>query len=141
MLPGMNPNKLFPLVFSDKLTETRLYYTNQLGAKVVFDQENYLQLRFGEDDDGPEIAFMVPQTSELLGGVLPKFPGQGLLVSIPTDDADKTHARMEKAGAEIRVGVLDKPWGWRSFVVRDPNGVLLDFFHVLEQSAVADATG
>jgi catechol 2,3-dioxygenase-like lactoylglutathione lyase family enzyme len=130
MLPGMNPNKLFPLVFSDKLTETRLYYTNKLGAKVVFDQENYLQLRFGEDDDGPEIAFMVPQTSELLGGVLPKFPGQGLLVSIPTDDADK-----------IRVGVLDKPWGWRSFVVRDPNGVLLDFFHVLEQSAVADATG
>ena len=25
-----------------------------------------------------------------------------------------------------------KPWGWRSFEVRDPNGVILDFFHVAE---------
>jgi hypothetical protein len=48
---------------------------------------------------------------------------------------------MKKKGADVRVGVLDKPWGWRSFVVRDPNGVLLDFFHVLDKSAVVDATG
>ena len=137
----MNPKKLFPMILSDKLSETRLYYTKKLGAEVVHSEDNYLQLRFGSDKDAPELAFMVPQTCEPLGGVLPKFSGQGLLVSIPTDNADETHARMEKAGAEIRVGVLDKPWGWRSFVVRDPNGVLLDFFHVLEQSAVVDATG
>jgi uncharacterized glyoxalase superfamily protein PhnB len=137
----MNPNKLFPLIFSDKLAETKAYYTETLGAQVTFEAESYLQVRFGDKDDDPELAFMVPQTLDLLGGVLPRFPGQGLLVSIPTANADAAHATMTKKGADIRVGVLDKPWGWRSFVVRDPNGVLLDFFHALDKSAVVDATG
>lgn len=137
----MNPNKLIPLIFSDKLDETKAYYTEKLGAVVTFANENYLQLRFGADESNPEIAFMTPQTMDMLGGVLPKFSGQGLLVSIPTDNADAAHGTMKKKGADIRVGVLDKPWGWRSFVVRDPNGVLLDFFHALDKSAVVDATG
>jgi catechol 2,3-dioxygenase-like lactoylglutathione lyase family enzyme len=137
----MNPNKLFPLILSDKLAETKAYYTEKLGAHVVFDQDGYLQLRFGDGEADPELAFMVPQTLDLLGGVLPRFGGQGLLVSIPTANADAAHDTMKKKGAEVRVGPLDKPWGWRSFVVRDPNGVLLDFFHVLDKSAVVDATG
>ncbi len=137
----MNPNKLFPLIFTDKLAETKAYYTEKLGAQVVIDQENYLQVRFGGEEDDPELAFMVPQTMDMLGGVLPRFSGQGLLVSIPTANADASHAAMKKKGADVRVGVLDKPWGWRSYVVRDPNGVLLDFFHALDKSAVADATG
>jgi catechol 2,3-dioxygenase-like lactoylglutathione lyase family enzyme len=137
----MTPNKLYPLILSDKLAETKAYYTEKLGARVVIDQENYLQLRFGDDDDDPELAFMVPQTLDLLGGVLPRFAGQGLLVSIPTENADASHATMKTKGADVRVGPLDKPWGWRSFVVRDPNGVLLDFFHALDKSAVVDATG
>jgi catechol 2,3-dioxygenase-like lactoylglutathione lyase family enzyme len=137
----MNPNKLYPLILTDKLADTKAYYTEKLGAKVVIDQENYLQVRFGDGEDDPELAFMVPQTMDMLGGVLPRFSGQGLLVSIPTANADASHAAMKKKGADVRVGVLDKPWGWRSYVVRDPNGVLLDFFHALDKSAVADATG
>jgi catechol 2,3-dioxygenase-like lactoylglutathione lyase family enzyme len=137
----MNPNKLFPMILTDKLAETKAYYTEKLGATVTFEGEGYLQVRFGADESGPELAFMKPQTMDMLGGALPRFPGQGLLVSIPTANADAAHAEMKKKGAEIRVGVLDKPWGWRSYVVHDPNGVLLDFFHALDKSAVADATG
>jgi catechol 2,3-dioxygenase-like lactoylglutathione lyase family enzyme len=137
----MTPNKLYPLILSDKLAETKAYYTEKLGARVVMDTPEYLQVRFGDDEADPELAFMVPQTLEALGGVLPRFPGQGLLVSIPTANADASHATMKKKGADVRVGPLDKPWGWRSYVVRDPNGVLLDFFHALDKSAVADATG
>jgi catechol 2,3-dioxygenase-like lactoylglutathione lyase family enzyme len=137
----MNPNKLFPMILTDKLAETKAYYTEKLGAVVTFEGEGYLQVRFGAEESAPELAFMKPQTMDLLGGALPLFPGQGLLVSIPTANADAAYADMKKKGAEIRVGVLDKPWGWRSYVVRDPNGVLLDFFHALDKSAVVDATG
>ncbi len=48
---------------------------------------------------------------------------------------------MKKRGAEQVQEPTDKPWGWRSFGAVDPNGVLLDFFHVTADSSGADATG
>jgi hypothetical protein len=29
----------------------------------------------------------------------------------------------------------DKPWGWRSFLLPDPSGVTLDFYHVIADDA------
>lgn len=133
-----NPTKLFPMVITDKLAETKAFYTETAGFEVVHDMENYLQVRYG-GEDGPELCFMAPGAAPPFGK-LPKFGGKGVLVSIPTADADATHDAMKGKGAEIVAEPSDKPWGWRSFVSTDPNGVLLDFFHVASESSVV-ATG
>lgn len=134
-----NPNKLFPLVITENLAETRAFYTKTAGFEIVHDMEGYLQVRYGSED-GPELAFMAPDSAPPFGK-LPVFPGQGLLISIPTPDADETHATLKTRGAKVVSEPSDKPWGWRSFVTTDPNGVLLDFFHVASESSVVDATG
>lgn len=135
----MNPNKLFPLVITDKLAETKAYYTDKAGFTVTIDMDNYLQVQHG-GKDGPELCFMRPCSE---GPIAPThaFEGRGLIVSIPTANADAKHEQLVERGAEIDHAPSDKPWGWRSFMARDPNGVRLDFFHVQAQSAVADATG
>jgi uncharacterized glyoxalase superfamily protein PhnB len=133
----MQPNKLFPLIITDKLAQTRAYYTEQLGAELSFGGDTYMQIRFG-GEDGPELCFMTPDAAPALGQ-LPKFGGDGLVVSIPTDSADLTHARVEKLGAKIGAPPSDKPWGWRSFTAIDPNGVVLDFFHVIDKPQSATA--
>lgn len=134
----MNPNKLFPLVITDKLAQTRAFYTERAGFTVSIEQGGYLQVRYG-DEEGPELCFMAKD--EAAAAHQEPFEGRGLIVSIPTEDADSTHSRLLERGASPMSTPSDKPWGWRSFGIADPNGVVLDFFHVLENRATADAAG
>lgn len=137
----MNPTKLFPLIVTNRLDATKAFYTQKAGCTVTIDMDQYLQVRFGDEPDGPELCFMTVQEAGSPMGRVERFEGRGLVVSVPTRDADATHAAMKARGAEPLSMPADKPWGWRSFAVADPNGVVLDFFHVIDQSAAADATG
>ena len=132
----MNPNKLFPLIVTDDLDQSRTYYAEVLGFEVSMEMPGYVQFRVGADPAGPELAIMTPNPDA--GHTA--FGGHGLIVSIPTPNADETHTRYQAAGAHMLSQPSDKPWGWRSFALRDPNGVVLDFFHV-QRDGVADAPG
>jgi predicted enzyme related to lactoylglutathione lyase len=129
-----NPNKLFPLFVTSNLAETKRFYTQVVGFTPSVDTPEYLQLS-SADKDGPELCFMTPEAFGN-GTVLPPFGGVGVIVSIPTPDADKKHASVLEAGAQPDTTPANKPWGWRSFLVRDPNGLVLDFFHVVEQKSM-----
>jgi catechol 2,3-dioxygenase-like lactoylglutathione lyase family enzyme len=122
-----NPNKLFPMFMTTKLAETKAFYVGKLGWKVTYDLPSYLQVRIG-DVDGPELAFMNTETGSAVGA--PNFPGQGVVVSVPVEDADRHHDALRERGVKPATEPSLKPWGWRSYEVRDPNGVVLDFFHV-----------
>jgi uncharacterized glyoxalase superfamily protein PhnB len=132
-----NPNRLFPLFLIDDLETTKRYYVDKLGFTATFDMPQYLQVRIGENADGPELCFMKPDAFPD-GKTRPSFNGQGAVISIPVDDADAAHDRMLMRGAKIEGKPADKPWGWRSYFVSDPNGVVLDFFHVYKEVSAAD---
>jgi uncharacterized glyoxalase superfamily protein PhnB len=125
-----NPNKLYPMILTSRLEETKKFYSEVLGAKVIFDLPTYLQVGWG-NEDGPELAFMKPDAFPD-GHARPAFDGRGVFMSIPTTSADDFSKEVQKRGAEILAPVSDKPWGWRSFLTQDPNGVVLDFFHVYQ---------
>ena len=133
------PRKLFPLIVTDELAAVRAFYLDVLGWTPTYDLDTYLQVRFGEAEDGPELCFMAPGNIPGIGDPAPVFPGRGLMVSVPTADADDHHRLLSERGAPITSPPADKPWGWRSFLVRDPSGVVLDFFHALAQADAADA--
>lgn len=134
------PRKLFPMVVTDDLAAVRAFYVDRLGFIVVHDMEGYLGLRWGEDEQGPEIAFMVSAGGQMLGTSLAPHRGRGVVISIPTADADRLYAGFQKRGVEAVGEPVDRPWGWRSFLVRDCCDVILDFFHPTPQSASADAS-
>ena len=136
----MNPNKLFPLVVTKDLQATREFYASKIGCDVTIDMPEYVQVRFGSDPSAPELAFMTVNGAPSMAPHSP-FGGEGLTLSIPTESADKKHAELTNNNVEVTAKLDDRPWGWRSFVARDPNGVYLDFFHVLEQAQAVDATG
>ncbi|WP_428266416.1 VOC family protein [Haliangium sp.] len=134
-----NPTKLFPLIITNDLAAVRAYYVDVLGCELTHDLDGYLQVRFGKEAEAPELCFMPPGGMAAVGAAAKAFPGEGVLVSVPTGDADAHHRLLEQRGASIASPPADKPWGWRSFLVRDPNGLILDFFHVLAQADAADA--
>lgn len=127
-----NPNQLFPMFLVDDLAATKRYYTDKLGFTVTFDLPSYLQVRSHAEPGGPELCFMRPDGFPD-GKKRPAFKGEGVVVSIPVDNADAAYDRMRSTGASVQDAPTDKPWGWRSYFVSDPNGVVLDFFHVYKE--------
>lgn len=132
-MKARNPNKLFPLLVTSRLTETKRFYIDKLGFTAAFDAPTYLQVR-SADEAGPELCFMTPDALPD-GAVLPEFPGKGVLMSIPTADVDAKYRELLAKDLKPLNEPANKPWGWRSFLLADPNGLILDFFHVLDEKA------
>lgn len=129
-----NAYKLFPLFVTPHLEATKHFYTQVAGFTPTVDTPQYLQLS-SDGKEGPELCFMKPEAFTD-GKAHPVFEGKGVIVSIPTANADDKHASLLRAGVTPDTTPTDKPWGWRSFLVRDPNGVILDFFHVVNQKSM-----
>ena len=138
------PTKLFPMIVTADLDTVKNFYKNTIGCEVVFDMDHYFHVRWTEagapEGAGPELAFMLPAPGgRPLGHEPGEFPGKGLVVSIPVGDADAYAKTLATRGVKAATEPSDKPWGWRSFVVVDPTGTALDFFHASAQPAAVDA--
>ena len=57
----------------------------------------------------------------------------GVTVAIEVPDVDARHERLVDAGATITEPLGDRPWGHRNVGVRDPNGLDLVLFTVLDE--------
>jgi catechol 2,3-dioxygenase-like lactoylglutathione lyase family enzyme len=129
------------LIITHSLAATRGFYVDALGCRVVMDMPGYLQVAFAAGDDAPELAFCTVEVGEKYGMSVAPHTGSGLIISIPTQDVDAWQLALQTKGVPIDSAVADRPWGWRSLVARDPNGVRLDFFRPVSQAAGLDATG
>lgn len=130
----MQPDRILPLFVTERLEATRRFYVEQAGFEVAHEMDGYLAVRYGE----VAISFVRPDAMTMLREA--PFGGHGAILSVPTANADDKARELGLAGVAPLVPVETRPWGWRSFLVRDPNGVLLDFFHVAAETP-ADAAG
>lgn len=133
VVPRSHPSKLFPLIMADDLDRVRRFYLSRLEAIATFDLPNYLQIRFGPSDDAPELAFMRPGAQPHPAFEHP-FGGRGVVVSVPVENADIHAKALLSRGFELLSTPADMPWGWRSFSLRDPTGLVLEFFHWLPET-------
>ena len=125
----MSIQGIVAIVTTDRMTATRAFYVDQLGFQLSFDHDHYLGVR-AAGPGSPEIGFMRPDADA------PQvFNGQGVTLAFQVADADREHARLRAAGVAIVQPPQDQPWGARSFVVRDPNGVTLYISHPIPAQA------
>jgi|GEM_PF-1109459 len=129
-------NQLFPLLVTENFDAMRAFYVDALGATATFDLDDYLQVRFDKDDEGgSQLCFGRVTTEGPMAGI-PVFPGHGMTMSLPADDVKAHHARLEAMdGVDVLNAPTPKPWGWLSYQVKDPSGLVLDFFEVIDAEA------
>jgi hypothetical protein len=121
-----------------QMGETRKFY-DQLGCACTIALPHYVQYRLGDHPSAPEVAFMAEATVDDPDFQLAAFLGTGAVLSVPLTDVDRTHAALMDRG--VKVGeARDRKWGWRSFVCRDPNGLLLDFYSPIQQGRPHEAS-
>ena len=116
--------KLNAGIVTNKLTETKAFYTNTLGFGVTFENEFYLLMH--TPDREAEISFLLPNHPSQQSLFHKPFGGEGMYLTIEVDDVDKIYQDLKKRGVEIKIEIRDEPWGDRHFAIQDPNGIGID---------------
>ncbi|GAA1555013.1 VOC family protein [Actinomadura kijaniata] len=112
------------MLCTERVAETRDFYTRLLGFEVTFEADWYVSLR---RPDAPhyELAFVDhahPTVPEAY-----RRPVRGLLLNFEVDDVDAEHERLVvKEGLAEELSLRSEDFGQRHFIVADPNGVLVD---------------
>lgn len=114
----MNIKRVDSTISTYKLKESKEFYIKHFGFQLVYESDWYIELVApGLPTAG--VSFTLPQREA------GEFFNKGLIFSFEVDDADAEYARLKANGLEIVQDLADKPWGERSFVIDDPNGVHL----------------
>ena len=116
--------KLNAGVITDKLAESKAFYTKYLGFGVTFENEFYLLMH--TPDQSAEFSFLLPGHPSQQQLFHRPFSGQGIYLTIEVDDVDKMYREIKKKGATIKIDLRDEPWGDRHFAIEDPNGIGID---------------
>jgi catechol 2,3-dioxygenase-like lactoylglutathione lyase family enzyme len=119
----MNAKHIVPIVTTTRMRETRAFYVDQLGFELSYDHDHYLGVR-GGPKGAPELGFMRPDAE-----AKDVFAGKGITIAIGVGDVDAECARLRRLGVPILQEPTDQPWGARTIVIQDPNGVALYLSH------------
>lgn len=116
--------KLNAGIITEKIAETKKFYTETLGFGVTFENEFYLLLH--TPDKEAEISFLMPNHPSQQTLFQQPFAGQGMYLTIEVDDVDSIYKVLKTKNVEIKIDVRDEPWGDRHFAIQDPNGIGID---------------
>lgn len=119
-------------IITEKLAETKDFYTNELGFGVTFENEFYLLLHTPNHE--AEISFLLPNHESQQPLFHEPFQGQGVYLTIEVDDVDKIYNDLKNKNIEIKIELRDEPWGDRHFAISDPNGVNIDIVKYTSQN-------
>lgn len=111
-------------ILTDKLVESKAFYTETLGFGITFENEFYLLLHTPNQES--EISFLLPNHPSQQPFFHKPFQGQGLFLTIEVEDVDTIYADLKNKGIEMKIDIRDEPWGDRHFAIQDPNGIGID---------------
>jgi catechol 2,3-dioxygenase-like lactoylglutathione lyase family enzyme len=111
----MSIKRVVPDIVSERIDESRKFYTEFLGFDVAMDM-------------GWVLTFVSPSnpTAQI---TLVRGSEKATLhpnLSIEVEDVDAAHAKAVALGLQIVYPLTDEPWGVRRFFVTDPNGVIIN---------------
>lgn len=123
--------KLNAGIITEKLAETKKFYTKTLGFGITFENEFYLLMHTPGKE--MEISFLLPNHPSQQSLFQSAFKGEGVYLTIEVDDVDKLYNELKNKGVEIKIDIRDEPWGDRHFAIQDPNGVGIDIVKYFPQ--------
>ncbi|MEN7551107.1 VOC family protein [Rapidithrix thailandica] len=125
--------KLNAGVVTEKLAESKAFYTQVLGFEVTFENEFYLLLH--TPNRGAAISFLLPNHPSQQALFHKPFSGEGMYLTIEVEDVDQLYQEIKSKKVEIKIDLRDEPWGDRHFAIQDPNGIGIDLVTYSPQEA------
>lgn len=126
----MELTSFYPVIATERLQESRDFYTRLLGFETTFEADWYVSLlRPGAVPY--ELALLDPTHPTVPEGY--RRPVQGLLLNFEVADVDAEWERLVgREGLTPVLGLRSEDFGQRHFIVTDPSGVLIDIITTIE---------
>jgi predicted enzyme related to lactoylglutathione lyase len=112
----MSIRRVVPNIQTDRMEESRRFYTDFLGLDVAMDM-GWIVTLVSPSNPTAQVS--------LLQGASATASGP-LSLSVEVADVDAMHAKAAASGIPIVYPLTDEPWGVRRFHVTDPNGVVIN---------------
>lgn len=116
--------KLNAGIITDKIQETKEFYSQVLNFGVSFENEFYLLLH--TPDKSAELSFLLPNHPSQKSIFQKAFDGKGVYLTIEVEDVDGVYTQIKQKNIPIEIDIRDEVWGDRHFSIVDPNGVGID---------------
>lgn len=116
--------KLNAGIITEKLAETKAFYTEVLGFGVTFENDFYLLLHTPNHE--AEISFLLPNHPSQQPIFQPSFQNQGVYITIEVENVDAVYNELKNRNIPIEFDLRDEPWGDRHFAIKDPNNIGVD---------------
>jgi catechol 2,3-dioxygenase-like lactoylglutathione lyase family enzyme len=113
----------YPVICTDKLIESRDFYTHNFNFEITFEADWYISLR-SKESPVYELALMNYQHPGLPQDF--RQPTKGVLLNFEVSDVDQEYDRLKQRGLPIVFDLKSEEWGQRHFITKDPNELLVD---------------
>ncbi len=120
----LNTMKLNAGIITEKLEETKAFYTEILDFGVAFENDFYLLMH--TPNGQAELSFLKPNHPSQQPIFKPAFNGNGVYITIEVENVDEFYKTIKEKGVDIAFELRSEPWGDRHFAIIDPNGVGID---------------
>lgn len=119
-----NKMKLNAGIITEKLQETKKFYTEVLDFGVSFENEFYLLLH--TPNQSAEISFLLPKHPSQKPVFQSAFNGKGVYLTIEVENVDNVYKQLKEKGVPMAIEIRNEAWGDRHFAIVDPNGIGID---------------
>ena len=116
--------KLNAGIITEKLAESKAFYTQVLHFGVTFENDFYLLLYTPNQE--AEISFLLPNHPSQQPIFQKPFTQQGVYLTIEVENIDDYYRSLKEQGVPIAIDLREEPWGDRHFAIIDPNGIGID---------------
>jgi catechol 2,3-dioxygenase-like lactoylglutathione lyase family enzyme len=106
-------DRAVPNIRSDQPDETRDFFVELFGFEVGMDLGWVTTLT---SPSNPSAQISIISSDDMAA------PG----ITVGVDDVDAVHARASEMGLEVAYPIRDEEWGVRRFMLRDPNGTIVN---------------
>ncbi len=101
-------------------------FYKRLGFEVTASTDAYSEVKFG---DLQIVLVNMRDEEEFAGDALGGAKGKGMYVYFWVDNVDAEYDRQTRLGLMPATQPRDWPWGNREFILKDPDGYKLCFWH------------
>jgi uncharacterized glyoxalase superfamily protein PhnB len=122
--PKQSVMKMNAGIITNKLQETKTFYTKVLNFGVTFENDFYLLMHTPGHQS--EVSFLLPDHPTQRPIFQKSFSGQGVYLTIEVADVDAEYERILSLKIPVEIELRNEPWGDRHFAIVDPNGVGID---------------
>ena len=116
--------KLNAGIITEKLAESKAFYTQVLQFGVTFENDFYLLLHTPNQE--AEISFLLPNHPSQQPLFQKLFTQQGVYLTIEVENVDDYYRSLKEQGVPIAIDLREEPWGDRHFAIIAPNGIGID---------------